>query len=189
MDHGLPLAEGLADLAFQHLPDATLLLEGRVIRLASARVLDVFGWHPDELIGRSVRILYPGETDFAQVGERARQAMLAYPVHQDERFMRHRNGQITWMEGRGRALDQSDPHRMSIWSYRPMDAEGAVAGLLTAAERRVARHLVNGLTSKEIGRLLGCSHRTVEVHRASMIRKAGVRNSAELVRHLLDPGG
>ncbi len=48
--------------------------------------------------------------------------------------------------------------------------------------------MVGGMTSKEIARVLDCSPRTVEVHRAAMIRKLRVRNSFELIRSLLDSG-
>jgi DNA-binding NarL/FixJ family response regulator len=47
---------------------------------------------------------------------------------------------------------------------------------------------VNGFTSKEIALAMGSSPRTVEVHRANMIRKMGVRNSFELVSRLLAGG-
>jgi DNA-binding CsgD family transcriptional regulator len=56
---------------------------------------------------------------------------------------------------------------------------------LTPTEKKIARYLVNGFTSKEIALALSCSPRTVEVHRANMIRKMGVRNSAEMVSRLL----
>ena len=74
-----------------------------------------------------------------------------------------------------------EPVRVGKVSYAIAD--------LTEAERRVARYLVNGFTSKEIAGALGCSPRTVEVHRANMIRKLKVRNSFELVSHLLAAPG
>ena len=82
-----------------------------------------------------------------------------------------------------------DPQRLAIWTYRPLDAGGASAGPLTATEKRIARYLVNGFTSKEIAQAVGSSPRTVEVHRANMIRKMGVRNSFELVSRLLAGAG
>ncbi|MEZ5733003.1 MAG: LuxR C-terminal-related transcriptional regulator [Paracoccaceae bacterium] len=179
-------------LAFLHAPDATLVLADRVILRANLRVMDVFGWSPEELEGRSIRMLYPGQSDYQVIGERARKAMIAQPVYQDERFMRRKDGRVVWMEGFGAALDRNDPQRLAIWTYRPADLKAVPSGPLTAAETRIARYLVNGFTSKEIALALSCSHRTVEVHRANMIRKMEVRNSFELVRKLLmapDPEG
>jgi two-component system response regulator FixJ len=40
---------------------------------------------------------------------------------------------------------------------------------------------VRGLTNKQIGMLLGISHRTVEVHRARLMRKLGVSNLSGLL--------
>ena len=172
-------------LAFRHAPDATLILADRVILRASLRVEAVFGWRPAELEGQSIRLLYPGQTDYEVIGERARKAMLAAEVYRDERFMRRKDGQVVWMEGRGTALDREDPQRLAVWTYRPLEGEGPAAGALTPTERRIARYLVNGFTSKEIALALGSSPRTVEVHRANMVRKMQVRNSFELVSRLL----
>lgn len=172
-------------LAFRNAPDATLVLADRIILEANLMVEPVFGWRPEELRNQSIRLLYPGQTDFERIGERARRAMQASPFYRDERFMRRKDGQVVWMEARGRTLDPADPQRLAVWSYRPLETEATGADVLSPAERRVARHLVNGLTSKEIAQALGCSPRTVEVHRASMIRRTGVRNSAELVARLL----
>jgi PAS domain S-box-containing protein len=175
-------------LAFQHAPDATLILGDRVILRASLRVEAVFGWTPRELEGQSIRVLYPTETDFELIGERARRALLESRVYRDERFMRRKDGQVVWTEGKGTGLDPEDPQRLAIWTYRPLEAEAGAEGQLTPTEKRIARYLVNGFTSKEIALALGSSPRTVEVHRANMIRKMGVRNSFELVRRLLSAG-
>ena len=172
-------------LAFQYAPDATLVLKERKILAANIRVKAVFGWAPQDLVGQSIRILYPGQTDYEVIGARARGAMQETPVYRDERFMRRKNGQVVWMEGRGTALDRDDPQKLAIWTYRPIDTDESDANPLTPAEKRVARYLVNGFTSKEIALTIGCSPRTVEVHRANMIRKMKVRNSFELVSRLL----
>ena len=176
-------------LAFRHAPDATLILADRVILRASLRVEAVFGWKVEEVEGQSIRLLYPGQTDFEVIGARARRAMRAGEVYRDERFMRRKDGQVVWMEGQGTALDAQDPLRLAIWTYRPIETGRAgAAGAqepLTPTEKTVARYLVNGFTSKEIALALGCSPRTIEVHRANMIRKMGVRNSAEMVSRLL----
>lgn len=175
-------------LAFQHAPDATLILSDRVILRASLRVEPVFGWPPAALEGQSIRLLYPGQTDYEVIGARARQAMQETAVYRDERFMRRKDGQVVWMEGRGTALDRADPQRLAIWTYRPIEGEPGPVSQLTATEKRIARYLVNGFTSKEIAQALSCSPRTVEVHRANMIRKMKVRNSFELVSRLLAGG-
>jgi FixJ family two-component response regulator len=47
-------------------------------------------------------------------------------------------------------------------------------------------HIVAGNTSKMAGRLLGVSHRTVEIHRARVMEKTGSDSLADLVRLALE---
>jgi FixJ family two-component response regulator len=53
---------------------------------------------------------------------------------------------------------------------------------LTAREVDVLEQIVGGASNKEAGRMLGISPRTIEVHRARIMEKLKVRNTAELVR-------
>ena len=55
----------------------------------------------------------------------------------------------------------------------------------TAREREIAALLVQGLTSKGIGRQLSISPRTVDVYRARLMRKMAASTTAELVTKLL----
>jgi DNA-binding CsgD family transcriptional regulator len=55
------------------------------------------------------------------------------------------------------------------------------SNLLTPRERVVLAQLVRGATSKEAGRALSISPRTVEFHRANIMKKLGARNLVELV--------
>ena len=54
-----------------------------------------------------------------------------------------------------------------------------------AVVHRIAALLIDGLTSKLIGRRLGISPRTVDVYRARLMRKLGAATTAELVNKLL----
>jgi len=59
---------------------------------------------------------------------------------------------------------------------------------LTPREREIMNLVVTGLTSKEIARLVGASHRTVEIHRARLMEKMAAATLADLVRmHLQLP--
>ena len=56
---------------------------------------------------------------------------------------------------------------------------------LTTLEREVAARLLEGLTSKEIGKALAISHRTVEIYRARLMRKYQASTTADLVHKLM----
>jgi FixJ family two-component response regulator len=53
---------------------------------------------------------------------------------------------------------------------------------LTRREREVLEQFTSGASNKEAGRQLGISPRTIEDHRANIMKKLGARNAADLVR-------
>lgn len=59
---------------------------------------------------------------------------------------------------------------------------------LTGREREVFQLVAEGLTNARIGRRLSISPRTVEVHRARVMDKLGLRTSAEVVRFAIRRG-
>ena len=66
---------------------------------------------------------------------------------------------------------------------KPAPALGEAAGPLTARERQVVQLVAEGKSSKEAADALGVSAKTVESHRANILRKLGLRSAAELVRY------
>jgi DNA-binding NarL/FixJ family response regulator len=61
-------------------------------------------------------------------------------------------------------------------------------GQLTGRERQVLVGVAEGRTNREIAVDLGISHRTVETHRESLMRKLGIRTVAGLTRIALEAG-
>ena len=59
---------------------------------------------------------------------------------------------------------------------------------LTEREQEVMRCVVDGLANKEMADTLGISVRTVEVHRARIFEKMGVRSAVELANLLHETG-
>ena len=78
-----------------------------------------------------------------------------------------------------RALDRSLDRPPAPWTK--VAGAPAFAGL-TARERDVLARIVAGDQNKEAARALGISPRTVEIHRANIMRKTGARGLADLVR-------
>jgi DNA-binding NarL/FixJ family response regulator len=68
------------------------------------------------------------------------------------------------------------------------DPQPAGLALLTGREREVLHGIAQGRTNKEIATELGISHRTVETHRESLMRKLQIRTVAELTRFALGAG-
>jgi two-component system, NarL family, response regulator NreC len=59
---------------------------------------------------------------------------------------------------------------------------------LTPREREVLHLAAEGKTSSEIAARLHVSHRTVENHRANLLRKLGLQNQSDLVRYAVRRG-
>ena len=78
---------------------------------------------------------------------------------------------------------QSDPGAMKAPSFHFSDREP-----LTRREQDVLAQIVAGSSSKEAGRQLGISPRTIEVHRARIMEKFAAKNAADLVRMVYDEG-
>lgn len=73
-----------------------------------------------------------------------------------------------------RAFDQDTAgHAAPAWPPRAS---------LSAREREVMQLVVAGRDNRQIGRSLGISARTVEVHKARLMAKLGVRHLADLIR-------
>lgn len=53
---------------------------------------------------------------------------------------------------------------------------------LTSRELEILPHIVSGQSNKEIARQLDISHRTVEIHRAQILKKTAAANLMELLR-------
>ncbi|HET9150864.1 MAG TPA: response regulator transcription factor [Gemmatimonadales bacterium] len=94
-----------------------------------------------------------------------------------------------------RTVQRGDEYFSAPIAHRLRSAVRGEAGdvpgpldVLTAREREVLVGIALGRTNKEIASELGISHRTVETHRESLMRKLGVRTVAGLTKLALETG-
>jgi two-component system CheB/CheR fusion protein len=93
---------------------------------------------------------------------------------------------VELLAGVGRALESShDSGKLSEWSK---DAADQLA-CLTRRQRQIMEMVLAGHPSKNIAADLGISQRTVENHRASIMKRAGVRSLPALARLALAAAG
>lgn len=71
---------------------------------------------------------------------------------------------------------------------RPQAEPADPYGRLTSREREIFHLVAEGATSKEVARRLEISVKTAENHRASILDKLGLKNTAELVRYAVRKG-
>lgn len=77
---------------------------------------------------------------------------------------------------------------VNAYVQRGSDAITDAYDSLTNREREVFQLAAEGRTNAEIGKRLFISPRTVEIHRANMMTKLGLRNQTELVRYAIKRG-
>ncbi|MEJ5991926.1 LuxR C-terminal-related transcriptional regulator [Ramlibacter sp. PS3R-8] len=172
-------------LAFEHAPVGLCVSRNRVIVDCNAQLCDMFGWSRENLTGESFMVLYPSPEEYERLGARMVPILNAKGHYADDRIMKRASGEVFWCHVSGRALNREAPHESGIWSFEDLSAQRPVKAELTAREREVAARLLDGLTSKEIGKTLAISHRTVEIYRARLMRKYRANTTADLVHKLM----
>ena len=172
-------------LAFELAPVGLVLSRNRAMVDCNRHVCDMFGASRELMVGQSFQILYPSADEYERLGAHMAPILNAKGYYSDNRIMKRANGELFWCHVTGRALERDNPHAAGIWSFEDLSAQRPVKADLTGREREVAARLLEGLTSKEIGKALNISHRTVEIYRARLMRKYGASTAADLVHKLV----
>lgn len=130
--------------------------------------------------------------------------ILILTMHKDkDRFYRAMtagaDGYLIKEDSDGELLQAISRVRSGKTYLSPMFSEGLVGDVLsgyrndskdlyqelTAREKEVLKLVVDGKTSKDIAEFLGVSFRTVDHHRANLLRKLNVKNSIDLVNYAI----
>jgi PAS domain S-box-containing protein len=172
-------------LAFELAPVGLALSRNRQMVDCNAALCEMFGHSHEALLGQSFQMLYPSADEYERTGQRIAPILNRAGRYADERLMKRSNGELFWCHVTGRALNPQLPHEAGIWSFEDLSAVRAARTDLTAREREVAAYVIEGLTSKQMARELGISHRTVEIYRARLMRKYGAHTTADLVHRLM----
>ncbi len=176
-------------LAFELNPIGLVLSDNRMVVDCNQRLCEMFGAAREQLVGQSFQVLYPSAAEFERTGARITPIMNTQGNYADDRIMKRVDGRFKgetfWCHVTGRALDRNKPLGAGIWTFEDLSARRAVKAELTPREREVATLLTDGLTSKEIGRSLSISHRTVEIYRARLMRAYQASTTGDLVLKLV----
>ncbi len=176
-------------LAFDLAPIGLVLSRNRTMVDCNQRVCEMFGAHREQLAGQSFQVLYPSAAEYERTGARIAPILNRSGTYADDRIMKRFDGRFKgepfWCHVTGRALNRDAPHEAGIWTFEDLSAQRPVTAGLTPREREVATFLMDGLTSKQIGKVLGISHRTVEIYRARLMHKYEASTTADLVHKLM----
>ena len=96
---------------------------------------------------------------------------LYYPVNASSVIIRHF---ILLTNAQKKPITATDQKPLSVWNK------------ITTREAQILTCLIDGMSSPEIAEKFGISANTVANQRASIIRKAGVKNTVDLIRKALE---
>jgi DNA-binding NarL/FixJ family response regulator len=81
-------------------------------------------------------------------------------------------------------IRENVPDKSPVW---PLES-GEDSGELTARQREVVQLVAEGHPVKRIATILNISSKTVAFHKTNVMRRLGIRSTAELTKYALDHG-
>jgi PAS domain S-box-containing protein len=175
--------------AFLHAPVGQAVGRNRVIAACNHAFATTFRMPREELIGQTFQALYSTQEDFERTGRRIAPILGREGTYSDDRIMKRGDGELFWVHVSGATLTREDPFALTLWAFTDLSTERKVnsplRGSMTPRERDIAALFTQGKTSKEIGKELNISHRTVDIYRTRLLRKYSVDSTSNLVKKLL----
>jgi len=156
LDHYQPEHSGCLVLDVRMAEMSGLLLQEKLNALGASIPVIIITGHAD--VPMAVHALKAGAVDFVQ------------KPYRNQLLLDSINNALTMDTIARRSLDESQNNDRQL-------------ATLTNREQEVLDKLLAGSISKQIAKELGISHRTVEAHRQSLLRKLGVGSVKELMLH------
>lgn len=174
-------------MAYEFCPAPIVVLSHRRMIALNNAFCQLFGYARAELIDQNIAKIFPNLEEYEKVGQDAFQALSSQKsvFYSDQRFMQHKNGQLFWTHTHGRTLTPDNPFQLMVWHFEAKERAGTPTHKLTKRESEITQFVVNGLSCKEIAKKLGLSHRTIEVHKANLMKKLKVSSKAELTSKII----
>jgi len=88
----MPMDKDFAQAVLDSLPRAVFALEDREITYVNAAAEKIFGWKPEELLGKSTALLYRSQEEFEQIGQRIYPVLEKESSHSEMYPCRHKDG-------------------------------------------------------------------------------------------------
>lgn len=172
-----PFRTPLWALAFAEAPVALCVSRGSRIAECNAQFLSLFGYSAGHLVGRSLECLCRSPAEF-RTQRRMGLSRLQQPAQgRTALVLRHADGRDVMCSVSARLTGRAG---VVVWMVEEV-LRRQPERCLSPREREVADLLVQGQTAKQMARCLGLSPRTVEMHRANLMKKFATSTTPALV--------
>ena len=91
-------------LIFDNAAVGILFARDRMVQRCNRRLAEIFGYEPEELMGRSTRVFYLNEEDYQRHGAEALPVLMAGGTFIGENRVRHKDGHAFWVRATGRQI-------------------------------------------------------------------------------------
>lgn len=177
----------------------------RTILACNAQAEATFACPAKDMVDRETSVLHVDAVHYDDFASRSHANASAGRPLRVRYWMRRADGACFPSENTLTLAEDAGGRNVAVFMVRDLSPETQTAdsvarayALLTQRERQVLAHTLRGQSAKQIARALSLSHRTVELHRARVLRKFNVRTvpqllaevtASEVVREatLLDP--
>lgn len=191
-----PLETRLLIALLDSIREAAFLVEhgSRTILGCNRQAEAMFGYPCDQLVGHTTAKLHVDDETFHDFGEAGEpQLARGEPLH-TRMWMRRADGACFPSENTVTPLQDVDGRQVALSLVRDLSRESPAKRFtepfesLTRREQEVFAYTARGMSAKEIARVLELSHRTVEQHRHSILKKFQVRSVRQLLAEVATVG-
>jgi PAS domain S-box-containing protein len=120
----------------ENIVSGIVFLKERIILRCNDGFAAIFGYSPDELVGRSTRVLFNSKEQFERMGREVLPIIFAGGVFEADVPLRHKDGRIVWCFGRARLLDPDDPDKGMVLAVQDVTERKENERLLSEAKER-----------------------------------------------------
>jgi len=124
-----------------------LIKQGRRIDKVNARFAEMFGYRPEDMIGRTTRFLYESEEHYERAQAKFAAKLPGEEVVKAELQMRHADGTLFWCQASGKALDTANIESGTLWVVDDISDRKKLEQLKEDVDRIVRHDLKSPLTA------------------------------------------
>lgn len=130
-----------------------VLLKDRIIYRCNARLEQMMGYSPGEMLGKSTRIWYRDEEAYLNAGKESYGDIWAGKYHRLEIEFLRKDGTSFWTRMAGHAIDAQNPDKGSVWIIDDITQERKIA-----EELHIAKELAEASAQMKSDFLANMSH-------------------------------
>ena len=129
-------------MIFDNTAVGILFARDRMVRRYNSRLGEIFGYPPEDLVGRSTRVFFLGEDDYQRYGATALPAIMAGETYVGEARVRHRDGHPFWVRATGRRVAGEADSLDVTWIFEDVTERHQAEEALLRAHEELEQRVV-----------------------------------------------